>query len=331
MIKFIKSKIFIGFISFLIIILIAWFWPSKQTQYDFGVTFSSKYSKELGLDSKKVFDSITDELGIKKIRLVAYWDEIEKVKDQYNFDDLDWQLEKALQKDLEVILTVGRRVPRWPECHIPDWAKELSWEEEKKELLIYIEEVVNRYKDNSAIKIWQVENEPFLTVYVPEICGHETDKEFFDQEIKLVKEIDPSRPILTTDSGNLGLWLSAYKRGDLFGSTFYVYLANESFEDIKTFVNHNFYKFKRLISGLIYDKKPVYLIEVSMEPWLVRSIPETPIDRQLQSMNVERIAEILERSTKTNFDEQYLWGVEWWYYLRENDHPEIWNYLKNRL
>jgi len=34
---------------------------------------------------------------------------------------------------------------------------------------------------------------------------------------------------------------------------------------------------------------------------------------------------------KTNFDEQYLWGVEWWYYLREKGHPEIWNFLDDRI
>jgi len=330
--KIIKSKITITVSILALIFIIGWNWPSKAFEYDYGVTFSSKYARELGVDPKAVFDSMVNELGIKKVRLVAYWDEIEKVQGQYDFSDLDWQVERAEELGLDVILTVGRRVPRWPECHNPKWIQDKSWDEEKSELLVYMIEVVNRYKDSSAIKIWQVENEPFLTVYVPEICGSELDKNLLDREIELVRQLDEQdRPILTTDSGNLGSWWGAYKRGDMFGSTFYVYLANETIGGFKTIVNHNFYKFKHLLMKIFHGDKPIYLIEVSMEPWLTESIPNTSIEDQLKFMNVDRLEKVIEMSAKTNFDEQYLWGVEWWYYLRENGHPEIWNYLDERI
>lgn len=330
--KIIKSRTFITIAVLLLVFLVAWNWPSQETEYDYGVTFSSKYSRELGVDPELVFDSMVEELGIKKVRLVAYWDEIEKAQGQYDFSDLDWQVERAEELNLEVIFTLGRRVPRWPECHDPAWTQNITREEYKNNLLIYMKEVVNRYKDYDSIKIWQVENEPFLTVYVPEICGDELDKELFDREIELVRQLDDrDRPIMTTDSGNVGSWWGAYKRGDMFGSTFYVYLANETIGGFRTIVNHNFYKFKHLLMKVFHGDKPIYLIEVSMEPWLTKSIPETDIEEQLQFMNVERLEEVIKISSKTNFDEQYLWGVEWWYYLRENGHPEIWNFLDDRI
>ena len=330
--KIIKNKISITISILVIIFIIGWNWPSKETKYDYGVTFSSKYARELGVDPESVFDSMVSELGIKKVRLVAYWDEIEKVQGQYDFSDLDWQVEKAEELDLDVIFTLGRRVPRWPECHNPEWVQNKNWEEYKNNLLVYMTEVVNRYKDYDSIKIWQVENEPFLTVYVPEICGDNLDEDLFDREIELVRQLDEqNRPILTTDSGNLGAWWGAYKKGDMFGSTFYVYLANETIGGFKTIVNHNFYKFKRTIMSVFHGSKPTYLIEISMEPWLTKPIPQATIEEQLQFMNIERLEETIEMGAKTNFDEQYLWGVEWWYYLREKGHPEIWNFLDDRI
>ena len=330
--KIIKSRIFLTLVSLILLFVVAWNWPSEETSYDYGVTFSAKYARELGVDPQKTFNAMVNELGIKKVRIVAYWDDIEKVPGQYDFSDLDWQMEKAEQNDLEIIFTVGRRVPRWPECHTPDWAQQKDWVQQKESLLVYMKEVINRYKSYDSIKIWQIENEPFLTVYVPEICGDELDKDFLDREIELVRQLDEkNRPVLTTDSGNLGTWSGAFKRGDIFGSTFYVYLANETLGGFRTIVNHNFYKFKSLLFGIIHGDRPVYLIEIGMEPWLTKPITETPIEEQLEFMNIDRLNETLVMAAKTNFDEQYLWGIEWWYYLRANGHPEIWDYLKVRI
>jgi hypothetical protein len=330
--KIIKSRIFITLVLLVLIFLTIWFWPAKVKEYDNGVTFSAKYARELGLEPEPLLDSIINDLKIKKIRLVAYWDEIEQLQNEYDFSDLDWQIEKAEENDLEVILTLGRRVPRWPECHTPSWYDKIGPEDKKEELLTYTRDIINRYKEYDSIKIWQVENEPFLTVYVPEICGYEVDKITYDRQIQLVRELDDvNRPILTTDSGNLGLWASAYKRGDMFGSTFYVYLANETIGGFRTVINHNFYNFKRLLMTVMFGKKPVYLIETSMEPWLVNSIPDSSIEEQLEFMNVERLRDVIDFSSKIRFDEQYLWGVEWWYYLEEKGHPEILNFIREEV
>lgn len=302
-----------------------------MSKYNYGVTFSAKYARELGLDPQETFDVITDELGVNKIRLVAYWDEIEHTKDTYDFSDLDWQIKKAEEKDLTVILAVGRRVPRWPECHLPEWLLGKSWQYQQDELIDYLRTVVNRYKNSKAVVYWQIENEPFLTVYVPEICGSELDVNFLEEEIVLVQRLDPSRRIITTDSGNLGMWLGAYRRGHIFGSTFYIYLANPRLGEVRSVLNHNFYKLKRMIAAIAYGYKPTMLIEVSLEPWLIQSVANTPIDEQLAAMDIERIKEIIEISSKTNFDDQYLWGAEWWYYLKKNGRPEIWDYIKENL
>ena len=45
-------------------------------------------------------------------------------------------------------------------------------------------------------------------------------------------------------------------------------------------------------------------------------------------MDITKFNDILEYARATRFEEQYLWGVEWWYYMKENGHPEFWDRAK---
>lgn len=325
--KIIKNKFFWAAALLLILLITVWYWPQEKLKLNYGVSFSSKYAKELKLDPKETFETAITDLNIKKVRLVAYWDDIQTAEGASDFTDLDWQIEMAKKYNLEVILAVGKRVPRWPECHVPYWALEIGKEKQEEAVLKLISETVNRYKDSGVVKVWQVENEPFLTGYAKQYCG-KFDKEFLKKEIALVKELDSKTPILITDSGELSLWNKTYPLGDRFGSTFYVYIANNFFEDLKMAWGHNWYRIKMAAMKLLYGEKPSYLIEISVEPWLTKPIIQTPFSEQLQKMNVERLKYILEVSSQTGFTEQYLWGVEWWYYLKTNGYPEIWDYIK---
>lgn len=328
--NFLKWKSFWVFIVILAIFLLLWYKPGRNLEIDYGVTFSDKYSKELGLNPKDVLRESLDDLGIKKFRLVAYWNDIQVNQNTFDYSNLDWQLDMIEKNNpnAEVILSIGRRVPRWPECHVPDWVLQFDEQAQQKLLLEYLEETINRYKDHKIIKIWQVENEPFFTSYAQYFCGKEIDKDFYDEELSFVKELDPTRPIITTDSGEMGLWSPAYKRGDYFGTTFYVYLANQWVKDFRTWFTYNYYNYKYDLMSLLHGPRRTYLIEISLEPWLLQPIFDTSIEEQLMRMNPDRIKNVIEMAGKTKFTDQYLWGLEWWYYLKEKGRPEIWNYLR---
>lgn len=299
--------------------------PSSIT---YGVSFNTPYARELGLDWKEVYTALLDDLGVRHFRLAAHWPMVEPEKGEWNFDELDTQMSLAHERGADVILAVGKRLPRWPECHIPSWASSLSEEERRTELRTYLHRVVTRYKDDPALRAWQVENEPFLGVYAREQCGT-LDVSFLDEELALVRSLDPSHPVLVTDSGNLGLWYGAYKRSDLFGTSVYLYLWNEKTGPVRSFLPPMFYQAKRSLMELLYGPKETLLIELSLEPWLGERITETPISTQLERMNETRFEEVIEYARNTRLEKQYLWGAEWWYWLKGQGHPEFWEKARN--
>jgi len=295
----------------------------KPEEISYGMSFNTMYATELGLDWKETYDAIIDDLGVRKFRLAAHWPMVEPTQNFYTFDELDYQIARAEEVGAEVILAVGKRLPRWPECHVPKWAKELSNDERNRAQLNMVRAVVERYKNSPAVVTWQVENEPFLEVFAFEHCG-DTNEALLKKEIALVKEIDPTRPILVTDSGNLGTWNGAYSNGDMFGTSVYVHFWNPELGQFRTVLPPWVYRVKDNAMGVLHGDKPTLLIELSAEPWLLQPIVDTPLEVQFSRMNLEKFEDILVYAEKTRFEEQYLWGAEWWYWLKLQDYPQMW-------
>jgi len=323
------KKIFL--ILFLILIvsffLLLFFIPvsSGNRDYTLGVTFSKSFSSDMGLDFKKVYQAMLDELNPEVVRIPLYWHDIEPQEGVYLFDDYDWMIEKAKEKDVKLVLAMGQKLPRWPECQIPEWVDPLSRERKKDEILHLIEKIVWRYKDVGNIYAWQVENEPFL--HFGE-CD-KFNKDFLDEEIAMVRSIDSDRPVILTDSGELGTWFSAAKRSDIFGTSVYRIIWNKYFGFFEYPLPPNFFWFKANLLHLFYPGKPVIISELQMEPWGPKMIYETPLLEQEITMNIAQFHSNIEYAKKTGFNEIYLWGVEWWYWMKEkHNRPEFWEAAK---
>lgn len=290
----------------------------NNRKIEWGLTFSDEFSRELGLDWKMTFENIITDLKPKKIRLIAYWDNIEKSRGEYDFSDLDWQIQRATDNDIKIILAMGEKVPRWPECHIPGWASKLGAQERGQALRDYMQEVVERYRGEPAIFMWQVENEPFLAF------GNCPVREagFLDKEIELVKFFDPSRPILTTDGGEFGKWYEAAKQGDVFGATMYRKVYPNSIGPVTGVIQYplspSYFKFKNLVTHLLIgdtDKKFI-IIELQGEPWFSKSVQETKYSDQIKTFSPNYFKSTIQYAKDTGFDEYYLWGAEWWYWMK---------------
>ncbi|MEZ4200785.1 MAG: beta-galactosidase [Candidatus Paceibacterota bacterium] len=319
-------KILIACGSFLVTLGLALYTLSYKPvpeDIQYGMSFNTMYARELGLDWQETYDAIIEDLGVRHFRLAAHWPMSEPERGEFNFTELDYQIAKLEEVGGTAVLAVGRRLPRWPECHIPDWAVDLTWEEQKEELRVYIEAVVERYKDSPAVTYWQVENEPFLSLFAFEHCGP-LDEDFLAEEVAMVKSLDGTRPVLVTDSGNLGTWMGAYKHGDAFGTSVYVHFWNPELGQFRTVLPPWFYRAKANVMALIYGKQETMLIELSAEPWLLEPITDVDIETQYSRMDLAKFDDILEYARSTRFPKQYLWGAEWWYWLKERGHEEMW-------
>lgn len=317
--------------------ILAWRVPI-QTPRVYGVTFSSFYAEQFGLDWKKTYLALFEDLGIQHVRIPAYWNDTEKFPDQFDFAKLDWQINEARKHNSDVILAIGRKLPRWPECHDPEWAKELILKnttdntENKKKfnsfLIKYLEAVVSRYRDSAAVTVWQIENEPYLPF------GDCTDynRALIDEEIKLVRSLDPSRPIMITDSGELSLWIKAALRADVFGSTMYRSVYNKIFGYITYPLPPSFFRAKRAFTELVVGKKPMIVVELQGEPWSREATYTLSVDDHYKTMNPEKFRDVLHYASQAGFDTFYLWGAEWWYWLKTTQHqPEMWNIAKDAI
>ncbi len=297
----------------------------QPAELDYGVTFSKRQAENLGLDWKKVYLSMFDDLGVKKIRLPAYWNEIETLEGNYLWADLDWQINQAALRQAEIILAVGARLPRWPECHLPDWTKSRLKAQVEDKTLDYISRVIERYKDKAQIKAWQIENEPFLSHFGD--CP-KFDAKFLDQEIMLTRSLD-SRPIVITDSGELSFWVGAASRADIFGTTMY----RDTYSNfLKRYIHYPitpaFFRFKKNLAGLLVKPKSWIVIEMQAEPWGPKAYQDlSQVDRD-RTMEVGKFKDMIEFGRLTGFREFYLWGVEFWYWELKAGRPEMWQYAR---
>lgn len=331
--------VFVLVFLWLAVLLLAYFnFPAKKTNnpIELGITFSSRYSQDIGLNWKENYVALLDDLGVKKIRIPIYWDLVEKEKDTYDFSDIDWQLDEAEKRNAEIILVVGQKVPRWPECFIPKWVgannEELRKNEllKNKEILQFIEDAVKRYRKHPAVKYWQVENEPFLAFGD---CPTPTiDADILDREIEIVRRLDPDKKIIITDSGELSTWMSAAARADVFGTTMYRNIYRQGWGYYVYPLGPRFFKFKRWMIDRFVGQKNAIVIELQGEPWVSGWTVHRSLEEQFASMNEKKLHQIVEYAGDGGFSEVYLWGAEWWYWLKEKqNHSEVWEEARNLI
>lgn len=292
--------------------------PVPQKNINYGINYSKKYTEQMKMDWKYTFLKIVDELKVKNMRLVAYWDDSEPSNNRYDFSDVIWQLDEAKKRNINVIMTVGYKVPRFPECFEPEWVKSYSAEDRERELLEYVKTTVETLKGYENIKIWQVENEPFWPFGICKVSTRET----IVKEINTVKMLD-NRPILVQDSGEGGFWFATYSLGDKLGISMYRKIWYDfwgiffgKFIYFQYPLAHWTYKIKADLMGVPYEN--VLVTELQAEPWgpgLNSELSQTDIDK---SMSHHYFIDTLNYAQKGGFKDLYFWGAEWWLYMKDH-------------
>lgn len=298
---------------------------------EMGVSFIPDYAQSLGVDPQQTMDALLG-IGVRHFRLVSYWSDAEQTRGQYDFSQLDWEFQKAEAAHAKVILTVGLRQPRWPECHQPDWAGQLPKEQWQAALQKYMSAVVQRYQHSPSLESYQLENEYFLKGFG--ICTDFSRQRLVD-EYALMKRLDPHHPVIVGRSNNaLGIPLGQ-PQPDEFSISVYkrVWDAGVTHRYIEYPYPAWFYGF---LAGTqrIVNHRDMIIGELQAEAWPPngKSISEISLAEQNKSLNAKRLQDRFGYGRATGMRQIYLWGAEYWYYRDQVLHdPSLWNVAREEF
>ena len=249
---------------------------------------------------------------------MSYWNDHERRVGEFDYSQLDWQIDTIKKAGGTVSLSLGARQPRWPENHWPGWAWDLPKIERTAALLHYIETVVERYKHESCIVSYQLENEALIDDFGEH---NEVDRQRLQTEFKLVKTLDPSRPIIMTTSTSWGIPLRQ-PIPDIVGFSYYHTLYRKGGYHRSTF-SPLIHRTRKNLINLLHNR-PVFIHELQLEPWGPTAIWKMPNAEQDKSMSVAHIQDNVRLARKINAPPIDLWGGEWWYWRLKQGDPSIW-------
>ncbi len=329
-----RNKLCVILIVIAVLILIAFYFLKIAKNYPlnkeikhqpgyFGVTFSTKFCREIGLDWKEVYFAVLDDLEVKEIRLPMYWDEIEEEEGVFDFSTYDFIIDEGEKRGVNFIVNIGWRLPRWPECHAPEWTNKTSLEMTRARVVRMLTATINHYKDRESIVAWQLENEPFFNEFG--VCPR-SDDWFFSKELETVKRLD-DRPVVISATGELSWWRKEAKIADIFGTTVYRVVWSPWAGYLRYPIPAWFYRLKANLAGIPKDKR--IIIELQAEPWVPKGsiiyLSEKEADK---SFNMEQFKANLRFAQNIGFNKAYLWGVEWGYYQYKYGNKEFWEFAR---
>ena len=326
-----KHRIFFTFIILLSIVVVAycllWAFSFKHYNLPLGISYSPEYAEYLGLDWKKTYTEMLSDLKPSYVRIAAPWSIVEPENGKYDFKNVDFLISEAQKNNTKIILVVGQKSPRWPECYIPKWTETLSAADKKKAILDYGQEVVSRYGKNSALEFWQVENEPFIDFTFGSCQSF--DRTFTQDESSLVQKMDPSHPVIITDSGELSTYYNPSKTGNILGTTLYRTVRFPGGMIWKyDWVPPAYYKLKARIWGKDYEH--FFVSELQAEPWFSDATQKSvDLPTKDETFDPSRFVQNISYAQHVGASRAYLWGVEWWYWMKvKNNDSSYWETAK---
>ncbi len=284
----------------------------------YGFTFSSMYAESLGLDAEETLTATLDAFHPAFVRFPLYWDAIERESDVFIWDDIDRAVAKMQSAHVSIHMVIGAKVPRWPECFFPAWVNLRDRDVYRESLLAYIDEAVTRYAP--VVDVWQVENEPFFAFGD---CP-DPDIDMLQEEIALVRAIDPDAEIQMTVSGEQQMWGSVASFTDRIGVSVYRNARSALFGSFSFPVPSEWYALMRMPMFFSHD---FAISELQMEPWFTSHPRYLSVENAASLFTSRDALNNLAYARATGFSEVSFWGVEWWYYLQQQGYPELWNVM----
>ena len=319
-----------------------WYATAAPGEPEYGLNFSCKRAEYLGQDCTRLFATVLDGLDVRHVRLSAYWSDVEQEPGVYSFRAIDEMLAIAHERGVLVTVSIGMKAQRFPEYWFPTWlrlAAGLSpggYPDEhpliRAALFPYLEAAARHVGTHPAVEAIQVENEPFV--------GHRgyannwrIHKQFLAEEIATVRAADPGKhPIVVSHASWLRsdeTWRWILEHADGLAQSVYTKRQRGPWSWLYIFP----YRLGPFTPDLPQQArtarragKELWIGELQAEPYEqpsvdVRRIPTA----RAASFSPRWFRENTRLAARSGATRVYLWGVEWWYYLRDTRHePELW-------
>jgi hypothetical protein len=349
--KLTRRKILKFFIAFLFAIFLMfarnaiWQWtvrdPGRSPDLEIGTTFIKINAEDLGLDWRSAYKEILTDIGFKQIRIPIFWNQLEREPGKFDWADLDWQMQEAAKANAHVMLVVGHRVPRYPECYAPDWTKPFDDAAFKRSLFTMTETVVKHYRDHPALGAWQVENEPEAKI-MGKIWGDGTCREIAHlvrEEVQLVRRLNVRRIKIVVTYAFAPWTASQLHRSLEFDSDVVaITLFNKLYFRSPFYTGYlEMFKLGPLSplrlgyqrSVIAKNDQELWVAEMQAEPWG----PDGPYkfdkpEDAYMTMNPARLRETWDYAVNGGASRVYLWGAEWWLSERDRGRSQMLDAVK---
>jgi hypothetical protein len=312
-----------------------------------GTTFSQLQCNFLNISYQECCRDVAT-LPFNAIRVCAYWEEIEKTENVYSYEILDYIVTEFSKKEIQIILTVGIKSPRWPEFHIPKWLRDKyntthqdiavdSFSEIATKAYQFTENTVCRYKDNPHIKYFLIENEGLNNAEFTN--GRHISHAFIHSEIDLVRRLKrPDQKIMCTNAIELSLLWADDKYAlrqnlhlaDAVGINVYTKIPKNNRQYIEpTFLF--WMKLKNWRNKIIQKGCEPWITESQAEPWELHDGKGSAIhinEKNYPSSSPQSSVKLASKLTKIGFNKILLWGCEHWYWHKKNGNNEWWNEIE---
>jgi hypothetical protein len=343
LLKHIRARKLISVILTIVILIVGvmygtarWYIHTESSKpLELGVSFIPDYAASLGVDPRQNMDGLLG-IGVKHFRLVSYWSDGEPLPGQYDFSQLDWQFKKAEASHAKITLTIGLRQPRWPECHMPDWAAKEPAGQWQPQLKSYMQKVIQRYQNSPALQNYQLENEYFLTGFgTCEQIPDSLTRDRLISEYNLVKKLDPKHPVIIGRSNNALGFPTGQPQPDEFSISVYKRVWDATVT--QRYIEYPFPAwFYAWLAGTqkIFLHKDMMIAELQAEAWAPnsKSIQQISLNEQNKSLNAKRLEGRFNYGRATGMRQMYLWGAEYWYYRQQILHdPSLWNVARREF
>jgi len=312
-----------------------------------GTTFSRRQSEYLEMDWQETYLELL-KFPFDALRLGSYWSIIEKEEGVFDFSALDWQLDRAFEHGIPVVLTLGMKAPRWPEYYIPEWVlkkAQLKFGQDVSrnaylhdKTLAFVRKVVERYAGHPAVKYWQVENEGL------DRSGRNywwISSSMIREEIGLLRSLDPAaRPVIVSAATYPNSFLNflarffakndplaeALEAGDILGVNVYPTVGHQMWQRKFYFWSTPEERreyFEPLLAQAKARGKPVWIMELQAEPWEPGQLVHIGADRPPTGWP-EPVSESIGEFKELGFHTILLWGGEYWIYRRLHHEDQHW-------